>query len=269
MARLLTLLIVGLLMASSARAADTCGVDSPCDILGSTYRVSPPPKGAPTMAALFLHGYGGSGDDMMADKAFRLLFARAGILLILPNGPGKTWAMPGAPGDQRDDRSFINVVVDDVTRRWGIDRQHMWVAGMSQGAAMVWDLACHVGGFSAYVAVAGDFWGTPPARCEAGPASLLQIHGWTDATFPLEGRAIDHAQQGDVFASLAALRRVDGCRSNPDEMIRRKIFFVRTWTSCTSGATIRFLLHPGGHELPAGWFDESLAFVRGVTAAAQ
>ena len=200
----------------------------------------------------------------MNDAALREPFSRAGILLVLPNGPGRTWHVPGSPGPARDDRTFVHAVVQDVVARWAIPNDRIWIGGMSQGAAMVWDLACRVGGFSAYVAIAGDFWAPLPERCDAGPVDLLQIHGLTDAVFPLEGRAIAGAQQGDLFAGLAVMRQLDGCRSDPDRAESHGRFVVRDWTTCSTAAQMRLMLHTGGHEIPPGWFEVAWPWVRRV-----
>jgi polyhydroxybutyrate depolymerase len=267
------IVLASLLVLLAGRAhAQTCGVEAPCAVGGGTYRVSPPP-GAPAGAAMFLHGYQGSGDDMMLDETLRAGFRDAGILLVLPNGPGRAWHVAGEPGNPASNRPFIAAVAADVAARWPVARKEMWLAGFSVGASMVWDVACHTppggDGFAAFVAISGQFWNPAPIACESGPVDLLQIHGLTDDVFPLEGRAIGPAHQGDVFEDLAIMRSHDGCRSNPETMVQQGAFVLRSWTNCWSGAQLALALHPGGHEIPAGWLSVALPFVRAAIARQQ
>jgi polyhydroxybutyrate depolymerase len=206
---------------------------------------------------------------MMQDEALRKNFRDAGVLLVLPNGPLHSWRVAGEPGVAGDDRAFVAAVAEDAARRWRLPRARFWLAGFSVGASMVWDVACHAvagAGFAAYVAMSGQFWDRLPERCESGPVDLLQIHGLTDDVFPLEGRAIGPAHQGDLFASLALLRAHDGCRSNPDTMVSATPFVVRSWTRCTTGAEIILALHDGGHEIPDGWFALAWPFAQAAIA---
>ncbi|HEX3348500.1 MAG TPA: hypothetical protein VHS58_10425 [Acetobacteraceae bacterium] len=258
------LLMLLALVSGGIADAETCGVNAPCAVAGGTYRVSPP-DGPIRGAALFLHGYGSSGNEMMQDDAFRAAFRPTGVLLVLPNGPGRAWHVAGEPGVAGNDRSFVAAVADDVAQRWQVDRPKMWVGGFSVGASEVWDLACHGGGFADYVAISGQFWDPLPAGCDGPPVDLLQIHGLTDDVFPLEGRAIGRAQQGDLFASLGVLRALDQCRSNPDAMTAEGMFVLRLWTSCRSGKQIGLVLHPGGHEMPKGWVPIAFAWARSLS----
>jgi polyhydroxybutyrate depolymerase len=80
----------------------------------------------------------------------------------------------------------------------------------------------------------------------------LQVHGFADTQVPFEGRAIGDWHQGDLFESFALMRATNSCRSNPDEIIRGKVFRCRSWNSCEAGA-LKMCLHDGGHGLTKGW----------------
>ena len=96
---------------------------------------------------------------------------------------------------------------------------------------------------------------------------LLQIHGLTDDTVPLEGRAIRRVyHQSDIFASLARLREVDGCRSDPTGFATSGPLVCRSWTGCGSDRQLELCLHAGGHMLPPGWLTLAWDWVKKVTA---
>ena len=41
-------------------------------------------------------------------------------------------------------------------------------------------------------------------------------------------------------------------------------FWQRTWTGCAPGSALTFVLHPDGHEVPAGWADMALDWFEGL-----
>ena len=87
--------------------------------------------------------------------------------------------------------------------------------------------------------------------------NLLEFHGLTDEMVPMEGRSIGGTfTQGDVFASFAILRNLNGCRRDPDHYETRGSFAVRRWDeTCASGKRLAMALHPGGHEMMEGWVE--------------
>jgi polyhydroxybutyrate depolymerase len=255
---------IGILMfGSMAHAQQRCGIDAACQVPGGQYRASPPPGWdgrARLPTGLFFHGFRGSAADSMADTELRRDFAQAGILLILPDGLDGTWAHRASPRTAspgaRDELAFIAAIMADIRSRWPVDETRLFASGFSQGASMVWDLACHAGGFRAYIPVAGAFWEPYPTTCPGGPANLLHIHGLADPTIPLEGRALRGGAfvQGNLFSSFAILITLDECQRHPESMEPIGIFTLRRWDrSCRSGRRIAMALHPGTHEMPLEW----------------
>ncbi len=267
---LMAALVLATASMGSASAEPRCGMDAPCPVESGSYRVSPPAGWdgtTPLPTAFFFHGYGGSADGEMQDLSLRKAFSDAGILLVFANGANKDWSFPGSPAQRRDDFAYVDRVLADLRSRWPVDARRLWATGFSVGASMVWAEACYRGDrFRAYVAVSGAFWGDIPADCPTGPVDLLQIHGLTDNTVPLEGRAIRRVyHQSDVFASLARLREVDGCRSNPTGFATSGPLVCRSWTGCSSDRELELCLHAGGHMLPPGWFPLAWSWVQKVT----
>lgn len=259
-----------------AAAAGHCGVEAACPVAGGSYRVSPPAAwdGSTKLpTALFFHGYQGSADDQMRDEALRRQFAEAGVLLVFPDGRGRTWAHQGSPAAAsaehgRDEVAFVRAVLADLRQRWPLDEARLWAVGFSQGGSMVWDLACRGGLFEAHVAIAGAFWMPLPTACPAGPVDLFHIHGLSDATVPIEGRTLRAGAftQGDLFAGMAIMRAVNGCSRAPDGYASSGAFVLRGWLqSCASGRQLVMALHDGGHELPEGWFAQAWGWVQRVT----
>ncbi|MBA3909353.1 MAG: polyhydroxybutyrate depolymerase [Rhodobacter sp.] len=239
-----------------------------CSLPGGSYQLALPEGAGPFPAVVFLHGYGGTGSGTMSNTGMVQTLLARGYAVIAPDGQamthgdgddngggnGRSWDfLPDRPAT-RDEVAFIKSVADDAAARFDLDRQRMLLAGFSIGGSMVSYLACKdPQAFAAYAPVAGSFWQPEPTAC-AGPVRLLQTHGWSDLTVPLEGRAIaEDFVQGDVFQAMQTWRETSGCGTRPDDFSAPGEFRVRSWTDCQPGARIDFALHFGGHSIPKGW----------------
>ncbi len=251
--------------------AAACGSETECAVEGGSYYVAAPEGWdgvTPLPTVIFFHGAFSSGRAVMRGPS-RATFLDAGWLVIAPNGQSRAgrsglfWPARDAGPDSRDDVAFARAVLDDAAERFPIDRERLLVSGFSAGGSMAWRLFCLEGGRFApfYAPVAGAL-RVPTAAAENGcpgaPARLLHFHGFTDEQAPIEGRAIRDWEQGDVFASLALARAVNGCASRPDRLAAEGRFWLREWTSCASGRDVGLRLHPGGHGTPPGWVEETL-----------
>lgn len=257
-------LFAALWYASMAHAS--CGPSSTeaCEIASGAYHLVLPdnPDNAPV--ALFLHGAGSNGANVMRNTRLVDAFLDRGFAVLapsaLPRRPGASggvWSFyPGWNG--RDEPAFFQAAVADAAAQFGTSDDRVLLTGFSAGAFMVTYLACDTpNGFPAYAPLAGTFWEPLPSDC-AGPVKLFQTHGWTDKTVPIEGRPLRNGTwlQGDVFASLEIWRRANDCPSMaPDEYKTTGTFMRRSWTDCAQDSALEFALHPGGHSIPAGWVD--------------
>jgi len=258
-----------LLAVAPAVADPGCGGDAPCEVAGGRYRVAVPPGWdgrTPLPAVVFLHGFGGSGADALVHLGLAEAAARRGVLVAAPDGSPdgdrRGWSFPGGPPRGRDDAAFLAAVGEDLARRFPVDRGRLVAAGFSVGGSMVWDLACRAPGpYAAFAPVAGAFWEPLPEDCPAPPRPLVHVHGTADAVVPLAGRALGGGRwrQGDVGAGIAVLLARRGCGPAPDRVEADGGLVCRVWdaASCASGAGLQDCRHPGGHEVPAGWFDRA------------
>ncbi len=243
---------LGALLAALPARAETIRIE------GGSYEVLAP-EGWNGRAALeflvFFHGYRANGASIMGNAAIVELADRHGRLLVAPNGRADargvtSWSHQGSPAQNRDELAFIDAVLADVCARFPIVDEPPVFAGFSQGASMVWDLACQRGGtFGSYVAIGGGFWEPMPASCTTPVGTLVHVHGLDDSIVPLEGRAIaGRWHQADIGQGLERFKSAAECPQPPDELEGDAALHCRTWTSCTAGK-IRLCLHPAGHEL--------------------
>ncbi|MBY0610812.1 MAG: dienelactone hydrolase family protein [Beijerinckiaceae bacterium] len=248
--------------------AEICGVSEPCKVeSGAYYAVepqSPRTPGQKRPAVIFFHGAGGTGREILSDKALVEPFIEAGYValgpvgLMRPNNPyGAGWSFRPEGPQQRDELAFAKQVLDDAAQRFEVDRNRVLMTGFSIGASLVWYMACKEPGLAAaYAPIAGGFWRPLPQSC-AGPIDLLHTHGWRDQTVPLEGRPLGGGviYQGDIFDGLKIWRETDHCtKLRADDFDTSGPFWSRTWSSCETGKQMVLALHTGSHdETPAAW----------------
>jgi polyhydroxybutyrate depolymerase len=159
----------------------------------------------------------------------------------------------GSPSQARDDRAFLHAVLADVRTRWPVDDAHVVASGFSQGASMVWDLACYdAADYSAFLPFSGAFWEPLPKACDAGPVVLRQVHGADDSTMPLAGRALfGPYRQGNVRDGFARWIAEDGCAAEPERR-REGELDCAEWPRCAQGR-LAFCVHAGGHFFRGDW----------------
>ena len=223
------------------------------------YRVSPPPGWdgrTPIGTFFFIHGHRASASEMMEYQELSEAVHKLGFMLVAPQGLGDSWGTPGSPGEgKRDEVAFINAVVDDLEKRFPIDRGRLVASGFSQGSAVVWEIACHGDGrFAAFLPVAGVWWHPMPKTCTAPPRPLLHIHGLADPVMPMGGRTLRTWKQGDVAVAMETMRGYNQCRQAGTRSEQRGELSCTFETDCASRAPVALCLHPGDHHTNPVWF---------------
>ncbi len=252
-------------LAQCANSADSCTVEM------GTYEILLPevPKDAPVV--VHLHGFGGNAKGVLKQAHVAKVFQSRGYAVIAPNGLRRGGDGPTSwnflqQDTRRDEPAFYRQVVEDAVKRFGLDRDRVLLSGFSIGASMVHYTACSDASmFAAYAPVAGSFWLPHPELCD-GPVKLFHTHGWTDGTFPLEGRRIRPGfTQGDAFRSVHIWREANECTQPRARAFQRTGHFVRrAWTECAEGTALEFALFEGGHVVPNGWADMAADWFEGL-----
>lgn len=256
-------------------SADCAGAPGACETASGAYHVALP-EGAegPVPALVFLHGWGSSGEGMMAGMGIDETAAARGWAVIAPRGQprgegrsGYSWAFhPDRREGARDEAAFLREVVADAVERYGVDPERVVLGGFSIGGSMASYVACEdPGAFAAYVPVGGSFWRPHPEAC-AGAVRLLHTHGWRDTTVPLEGRTVGSGfTQGDVFDAMRIWREANGCDEiRADRFSAEDGFWRRAWDRCAPGTALELALFDGGHGVPPGWTEMALDWFEGL-----
>jgi polyhydroxybutyrate depolymerase len=175
--------------AAALLAARPYGLDVP--------KAYDPSKPAPLLLAL--HPLGSDGNDMTATNWGVAAAALAhGAFVAHPHGTidrqghPRFWDATDACcsffGGKVDDAAYLTAVIDDVSARYHIDPQRIWVAGTSNGGFMAHRLACDRSRrVAAIVSIAGATW-LDAAKCaQSEPVSVLEVHSAGDQVVAYAG----------------------------------------------------------------------------------
>ncbi len=266
MPRLILLAILALL-SWPASAETPCSVSPGCSIAGGRYMALAPPgwDGREALPVLvFFHGWRESAEYVVADPPLKAFVEARRILLIAPHGEGNTWSYPGAPGKHRDEFAFAADLAKDVKARFPVDPRRVVAAGFSQGASMIWNIACRSPGlFTAYGALAGGFWEPSPTLCTGEGVDLIHIHGLNDGTVPMGGRMLRGGlyRQADIRRDWKVWLAEDGCAAEPSLVREVAGRSCRLWSACARPRALAFCTHDLGHEIHESDLEALWTFV--------
>lgn len=126
---------------------------------------------------LFLHGAGESGDDLAKVKKHGLAKVVGSkdlpFIVVSPQSPGRGWN-PAA----------LNALLDDLTAHYRVDKDRVYLTGLSMGGFGTWALAAaHPERFAAIAPVCGG--GDPKQAQRLKDIPTWVFHGAKDPTVPL------------------------------------------------------------------------------------
>lgn len=234
-----------------------CVLDVPCQLGDRSYHMSVPDGWdgqSPLPVMLHFHGWARTGALPVQHQRISGATRPRGVLLLAPNGLGKTWDFWTS---DTDDVAFASSVIEDAANRFPIDRENIFVSGYSYGSAMAWRYACENGNdVRALLAVAGTL--DQNEDCPHAPREVRHVHGVKDTVmdFPI-------GAGGDVTYSVALWRAALGCDDvqaqslGPWKQVEFLTLERTVWEACDHGR-VSLDLHSGGHFIPHGWFARQL-----------
>jgi polyhydroxybutyrate depolymerase len=237
--------------------AMACGADSDCELGDRSYRIYLPERkaGEPLGAVIFAHGYRGTASQIIGDRSLTGLANELHVALVAPQAVDGDWQLPNRPRQKGTDGAaewdYFKRLVDDIGKRFGIDRRKLLATGFSSGGMLVWNLACHEGDlFAGFAPISGTFWAPVPDGCPGPAVSLIHFHGTSDTVVPLEGRKIADAKQGGVSNALALFTKI-GHFGGEHPMPAQDLDCMRRENP--AGKILDLCTHPGGHGYKADY----------------
>ncbi|MEM1299652.1 MAG: hypothetical protein AAGH68_10270 [Pseudomonadota bacterium] len=261
----LALAVLALGAPSAARADCARVAKDLCATENGHYRIRTPDGLGPHPTVLYLYGSTGQSGQIINRRAFEDAFVSRGYAVIVPaaldlryaDGLDSGWFLRHERGKkERDEVAFVAEVLRDAEQNFVIDRRNVLMTGMSRGAFLTWEIACHHPDMAkAYAPVAGGYLGPMPDRCRA-PVKLMHTHGTADKIVPYQsdkpwGSGGARAQPLEV--ALGRMASTGGCerqgKTTPFLDYERTV-----WENCNRSASVDLLVHKGGHTIPRSWY---------------
>ena len=213
---------------------------------------------------LLLHGAGGTADDMERLTGFIDIAEREKFILVYPEGINNQWNDGRGRNELISDVSFISKLIDFMSNEFSIDKNKVYVAGMSNGGFMTMRLACELADkITAVAAVASTVDSAVDANCQtAKPMPVMLFAGNKDKLVPLNGGVVARLQHSVLLSQHAlaekwALR--NGCNMQPKVSSLPELNHDGTTVTKTvySGGknnteVITYMIGNGGHTWPGG-----------------
>lgn len=230
-------------------------------------------KKVPTPVVIYFHGGAGNmkaayrdGLDKMSDKH--------GFILAVPEGTGEVnagslrgrwnggkWETGVCCGDA-DDVGFISKMIDEIKKNFNIDKNKIYVTGISNGGLMTNRLGCELSdkiAAIAPVAAAAVMSGCSPLS----PISVMVIHGTEDPANPPDGSSPRGIFNEGVFAMpykkmtpyqvVDAWRRINKCSESKLSGYENGGAKCVVYNECAGGSEIELCIVEGmGHVYPGG-----------------
>ena len=215
------------------------------------FRVFVPEKlRSTTPLVVMMHGWGLSATRTQRQYGWDGVAADEKFVVAYPLGLGRSWNAGGGccgPAEQSrvDDVAFITAMVERLRDLLPIDAQRIYAAGMSNGGAMAYTLACRTSIFAAIGAVAA----TQLGECEKPkPTSVIHVHGLADAIIRFDGGPGLFAATPPVATVMDPWLRINRC----DEPEQSRSGLVATARSrCADDREVTLVVIDGeGHTWP-------------------
>jgi len=236
------------------------------------------PEEAATMVVL--HGGGTrsarAGRGMDRFTGFGERAEAGGYLVVYPNSQGGNWndGRTGTGAEDVDDVSYFDALLDDLSRRHGIDRDRVGLAGVSNGGFMTVRLLCersddYAGGVAVIATQASAL-----SCAEGPPATIAWMVGTDDPLVPYEGGMLltDRGMADAAEAARAQWVSRNGCVAEP--RVRQvpdrdpddgSTAEVEVHSDCLDDTRVGFVrLDGAGHTWPGGSQYLPKAWIGGV-----
>jgi polyhydroxybutyrate depolymerase len=225
-------------------------------------------KASPVPLVFVLHGGGGNAANAEKMTGFTEKARKENFIVVYPEGSGRlrrglfTWNAGHCCGyameNKVDDVAFINALIDDLSKRYPIDDNRIYVTGMSNGAMMSHRLGIELSHRIAAIApVVGTVFGDEQTPSQ--PVAALMINGLLDENVPFSGGA--GAGRGrDAWDGTPAKPSLDqatfwakanGCDTSPNK--NDSAAQTHYQYRCSKGSAVELIaLKDNGHAWPGG-----------------
>jgi len=214
-----------------------------------------------------LHGRGSTNQIQLAYSNFNAVADEHKFMVAYPQGligtvegiTGTHWNANFGTGI--DDTGFIDVMLDEIYKNYGLDLSKVYAIGMSMGGFMSYTLACDLSDRVAAIAsVTGGMTANSIAQCvPLRPVPIVQIHGTADEVVPYWGVDSLPPTVPDVVnfwvtnnqCSTTDVMEEDLPDTNTDD---NSTVSLRQYNTCNQKTNVLFYtINNGGHTWPGAF----------------
>jgi len=222
------------------------------------------PAGRAFPLVIVLHASGETGAVAERMSGMSRKADEEGFIAVYPDGTGDSaydlsWnagnCCEPAVGSGIDDAGFIGALIDGLETQYPIDRSRVYLTGFSNGASLLYEIACR---FSDKVAAIAPVSGSMevPYCASRTPVSVLIFHGTEDINVNYNGGIAERATYGrtdtSVFDAFSFWKERDGCGGDPVAS-RNGDVLLTSQSGCSDGSAVALYTLVGeGHEWPGG-----------------
>ncbi len=204
----------------------------------------------PVPLVIDLHGFGGTNQRQRDGSGFQELAIAEGFAVVWPQGQDSSWnagerCCGTAAAEELDDVGYLRRLVDVVEVHHPIDRDRIYVTGLSNGCAMAQRLAADASDLVAAVGCMALYL-LDDAEADYGPVPVLEIHGTDDDLVSYEPTA----NLAGAEANIAEWATRNGCDGEP---VRTEDdgYTTDAYESCEADVSLITVID-GGHSLYRG-----------------
>lgn len=126
-----------------------------------------------------MHGMGQTMNDQKNQTSFQPVADANGFILVYPQSIGTMWDLSGT-----SDIDFILAIINEMDKRYGIDRDRVYLSGFSMGGMMCYYAATKIADKIAAIAPVSGFLMSGPNAVSSRPMPIIHLHGMNDNFVP-------------------------------------------------------------------------------------
>jgi polyhydroxybutyrate depolymerase len=219
---------------------------------------------------LGFHGGGGDASGLMAMSRINEKADKEGFLAVYPEGikpaverkawPGRTWnagiCCGRAMEEKVDDVGYVSALLDDLEKRFNVDKRRIFATGISNGAMMSYRLASELSFRIAAIAPVSGAMGTDDYDSER-PVSIIHFHGTADDFAPFYGgkgqKSFTKTRHKPVLKCIKGWLAHNRCPRVAKVTYKKGDATCYTYGRCREGAEVTLcVIEKGGHVWPGG-----------------
>lgn len=200
--------------------------------------------------------HGGSGNaNLMVDKHYTQKAENLDFIMVYPNGIDGKWDFKGKKEGLLNDIEFISTLLDYLKSEYSIDKNRVYVSGVSMGGVMAYSLAAKIPEkISAITAVSSTGIGLNTTT-KLKPVSVLHLHAKNDLVIPYK-----KAGYGALY-SVNKWREINDTVEESEVFLNKNGIYGEKWKSKSTGENTTLISYEtGGHGALPYTVDLTLDF---------